>query len=145
MGNTIRIGLAVALGIFFMFWVLVGLRYLVLAGAWATTPARLADPQNVQQEYEWFYTQRRALDAQRANVQGTRTRETTLVTLYGADRARWPSQAKEEYSQLVGMETQQQTAYNQTCAAYQARWDNAFHTIVAPGDLPRSCPLGPQP
>lgn len=32
-----------------------------------------------------------------------------------------------------------QTALNNACGDYQARWDNVFHSMAAPGDIPRSC------
>jgi len=119
----------------------VAVRYLVLGGEWAKEPAELFSPDNVKSEYEWFYNHRRGLEAQSASIQTNRRRTGTLESTYGDDKATWPPTAQDEYMQLANIQAQLETAYNMACANYQARWDNVFHSIVAPPDIPRGCGL----
>lgn len=110
-----------------------------LVSGWLKEPAELLDVENVKAEYEWFYSQRRGLEAIRAGVRELEWQLEQITSLYGTDPEKWSFVVRSEYGQLVTMKVQQRTAYNMQCAKYLARWDNIFHNIVAPKDIPRDC------
>ena len=114
-------------------------RYMVLANNWAEEPAELLSPDNVKKEYEWFYTSQKSLTATKANIDALESKQQDMIFLNGEDTSRWPISTRDEYKQVGQQILQLETAYNQACGEYQAKWDNVFHNIVAPRDIPRSC------
>lgn len=112
-----------------------------VALGWIQKPGEIINANNVQKEYQWFYDKQNALLGFKANIASTQTRIDALTTVNGTDTTKWPTTAKTEYTQLVSIRSQQEIIYNTACAEYQARWDNIFHNLVAPRDIPRECEL----
>lgn len=119
----------------------VGARYIFTGAGWATLPAEKYSAENVQKEYEWFYQQHNAIRANRATVANLEKKKQNLFTLHGQDTSKWPFQAKDEFSQIGNQILQVQTSINSTCGQYSARWDNVFHSMAAPSNIPRTCEL----
>lgn len=115
--------------------------YLFLVIDWLVKPVEVFDADNIRQEYEWFYSQQNGLLARRANIAIVERQQTDIVELYGPDTGTWPMARRDQYQQLSQAQTQQVMAYNLHCAEYQARWENVFHNVVAPRNIPRDCEL----
>lgn len=137
-----RFKIGKAIGAFFIGLMLcLGLMYVSTVFGWFAKPAQIYSVENVEKEYEWFYNQRRGMEAVKANIESTDSRIDALFVAHGQDTSKWPSVPKQEYLQLVDARSISERAYNEQCSEYQARHDNVFHNLVAPGDIPRSCPL----
>jgi len=106
---------------------------------WQNEPYDRTGVQNVKREYSWFYENRRGLEAAASSIQGTDAKIANLKAVHGDEVAQWPAAAKIEFQSLSDAQQSQIQGYNNLCASYLARWDNEFHSSVAPPDLPRSC------
>lgn len=119
----------------------IGIRYMNTGAGWATLPAEKYSAENVQKEYEWFYSMHEQIRANRKSVKDLREKREGLKTLYGQDMTRWNSAAQDEYKQIGTQILQVETALNNFCGQYSARWNNVFHSMAAPGNIPKSCDL----
>ena len=117
--------------------------YTGTAMGWITLPAKKLNVQNIEDSYTWFYSQRETVRQDAANVNITNQQLASFMVANGADSSKWTQAAKLQYTQLMSIQFQQQTIYNNACAVYQAKWDNVFKTSFAqaPNDIPRDCPL----
>ena len=115
------------------------LRYALTGAGWAALPADKYSVENVEKEYEWFYRMHRQIRASRQTLRDLEARKASFASLYGLDSARWPVTAQDEYKQVGQQVLQVQTAINGACGEYEARWDNFFHSMAAPSDIPRQC------
>lgn len=118
---------------------LVAVKYLSAGESWASLPAEKYNAKNVEREYKWFYGMHQQIRAGRKTLRDLEERKASFPALYGADSARWPSVAQDEYKQVGAQALQVQTALNAACGEYSARWNNVFHSMAAPSDIPQSC------
>lgn len=119
----------------------IGARYIATGAGWATLPAEKYSKENMEKEYEWYYKQHEGIRANRATISSLEKKKQSLFTLHGQDTSKWPFQAKDEFSQTSTQILQLQSAVNSACGAYTARWDNFFHNIAAPPNIPRTCEM----
>jgi len=114
-------------------------RYIGTAAGWISMPAEKLSSENVQKEFEWFYGMHQQIRANRKTIASLKAQRTELFTLNGQNVERWSFTAKEQYSQINKQILQVETALNVACGEYSAKWDNVFHSMAAPANVPRSC------
>lgn len=128
-------------------WLLLFFALLLLAAvlyfgySWVTKPLEVMSPDNIERLSKQANEQWEALQAQLANINAAQQSAEDLVNLYGEDKSSWPQGKGDEYLQFKQQARNFITAYNASCATYNALWQDEWRSVPAPDDMSTSCDL----
>lgn len=108
---------------------------------WLSTGADVVSATNVRSISREANEQWNALQGQRASIGRVQASADEYITLYGEDMMTWPQGKRDQYQQVLADVRNKVSAYNTSCADYNALYDDEWSSIVAPKDLPGYCEL----
>lgn len=101
----------------------------------------MASPDNIERLSREANNAWQALEAQLANIEKSEDAAADLLTAYGEDQSVWPQGKRDVWLQLQKDITNKSAAYNVSCAAYNAFWQDEWRALPAPKDIPTRCEM----
>lgn len=128
-------------------WIVIGvvISIIIAAGtfaySWVVKPMQMASPDNIERLSREANNAWQALEAQLANIEKSEDAAADLLTAYGEDQSVWPQGKRDVWLQLQKDITNKSAAYNVSCAAYNAFWQDEWRALPAPKDIPTRCEM----